>query len=97
MEDSGDEKTFSPAAAENKTLASLDIDIVLLEKARQDEVLAIGSRQEGFESKSFLGDVISMGPTLLSLSLGCDRCTATDASELSPVLVGSAVQSRPLE
>ncbi len=60
-------------------------------------MLAIGSRQEGFESKSFLGDVISMGRTLLSLSLGRNRRTATNASELSPVFVGSAVQSRPFE
>jgi len=98
VEDSGDEKTFSPAAAENETPVSRRIDIALLpEKARQDESLAIGGRQEGFESKSLPRKLIATGRALLSLSLGRNRRTATNASELSPVFVGSAVQSRPFE
>ncbi len=93
MKDGGGEKTFSPAA-ESYTLMNGDIDVVLpAEKVRQDEELAIGSSQEGFESKTFLGHPIWIGGTLLSLSLGRHRCTAPNTGELSPVSPGSTVQT----
>ncbi|MGH9462543.1 MAG: hypothetical protein ACRD1X_15115, partial [Vicinamibacteria bacterium] len=100
VKNGGDEKAFSSTFIECDAFMRRDFAICLVaQKVRQGKVLAVGNRQEGFESEPLadqLGTIRRMALDL-SLSPGCYRCAATDTGKPSSMSVGSALQSRPFE